>query len=441
MPELGHRALILVGGAALNFWFFVKVNNSEWGHGGMLAVAWTILALGYFGIGLSVKERWYQLTGLGTLAIALLSVTIGFFGKEAYLGSLLAIGVLFVGQQFARRRKNVLAPSYEVPDWAHKWLILVGGTLLFIWLSIKVSEPPGGPGLLTITWTILALGYFGLGLGLKERWYQLMGLGTLSLGLFSVIIEFIGGKAYWESLLAIAVLFVGQQLARRRGNEVKVPDGVHKWLILVGGTLLFTWLSIKVSDLDDLGLSTLTWTILALGYFGFGLGLKERWYRLMGLGTLAIALFSVTIEFIGKEAYWKSLVTIGVLIVGQQLARRQKNELKVFDWVHQGLILLGGAMFFIWLSIKVSDMGGHGLRTIAWTILGVCYFGLGLGWKERWYRLMGLGTLAIALLSLVPIIWQMDTDMKIASFFVMGLVFIGVGFVYTRFKDKIKKLL
>ena len=195
------------------------------------------------------------------------------------------------------------------------------------------------------------------------------------------------------------------------------------------------------SDWSSDGLHTITWTVLALGYVGLGLGWKERWYRLLGLGTLAIALFSVTIEFIGKEAYWKSLVTIGVLIVGQQLARRQKNELKVFDWVHQGLILLGGVMFFIWLSIKVSDMGGHGLRTIAWTILGVCYFGLGLGWKERWYRLMGLGTLAIALLSLVPIIWQMDTDMKIASFFVMGLVFIGVGFVYTRFKDKIKKLL
>ena len=54
---------------------------------------------------------------------------------------------------------------------------------------------------------------------------------------------------------------------------------------------------------------------------------------------------------------------------------------------------------------------------------------------------MGLGTLAIALLSLVPIIWGMGTPGKIASFFVMGLAFIGLGFVYTRFKDKIKKLL
>ena len=67
--------------------------------------------------------------------------------------------------------------------------------------------------------------------------------------------------------------------------------------------------------------------------------------------------------------------------------------------------------------------------------------GAGLGLRERWYRLMGLGTLAIALVSLVPIIWQMETKMKIASFFVMGGVFLGLGFVYTRYQEQLKKLL
>jgi hypothetical protein len=54
---------------------------------------------------------------------------------------------------------------------------------------------------------------------------------------------------------------------------------------------------------------------------------------------------------------------------------------------------------------------------------------------------MGLGTLAIALVSLVPIIWGMSTEWKIASFFVMGGVFIGLGFVYTRYQEQLKKLL
>lgn len=160
--------------------------------------------------------------------------------------------------------------------------------------------------------------------------------------------------------------------------------------------------------------------------------------------ALAYALFgycSLIIQFMGGEAYWKSLLALVALFAAQQLARRRENELKVPDWIHKWLILFGGAFLFIWLSIKVSDVGGHGLRSIAWTLLGVCYLGSGLGLKERWYRLIGLGTLAIALFSLVPIIWQMSTNMKIVSFFVMGLVFIGLGYVYTRFKEQIRKLL
>jgi len=68
--------------------------------------------------------------------------------------------------------------------------------------------------------------------------------------------------------------------------------------------------------------------------------------------------------------------------------------------------------------------------------------GAGLGLRERWYRLMGLGTLAIALVSLAPIIFEMETQlMRIASLFVMGCVFLGLGFVYTRYQEQLKKLL
>ena len=55
---------------------------------------------------------------------------------------------------------------------------------------------------------------------------------------------------------------------------------------------------------------------------------------------------------------------------------------------------------------------------------------------------MGLGTLAIALVSLAPIIFEMETQlMRIASLFVMGCVFLGLGFVYTRYQEQLNKLL
>ncbi|RTZ70495.1 MAG: hypothetical protein DSZ35_00430, partial [Verrucomicrobia bacterium] len=273
------------------------------------------------------------------------------------------------------------------------------------------------------------------------REWQWLALAYAVIGYLVLAGQFIDGDAFWASLVAIVALFGVQQLARRCEVEKKVPDLTHQWLILVGGTLLFIWLSIRVSDLDGDGLLTIAWTILAVGYFGLGLGLKERWYRLTGLGTLALALVSLTNEFVGGEAYWKNLLAIGVLFGVQQFSRRYKGEKTLPDWAHQWLILAGGALLFIWLSIRVSDIGEHGARTIAWSLLAVVYFGAGLGLRERWYRLMGLGTLAIALVSLVPIIWQMETLERIASLFVMGCVFLGLGFVYTRFKEQLKKLL
>jgi MFS family permease len=309
-------------------------------------------------------------------------------------------------------------------------------------------------GLLWIGWFVasdsvmLVYVLVGVALFLGHAWKQqrewlLWALIYAVVGLIFLMGELEQGKALWQSASGIIAVLMTQQLARRRERQFSMPELAHTVLILAGGIALFFWLTVKVfnSDWGGHSLLTLTWTILALGYLGLGLGLKERWYWLMGLGTLAIALLSVTIEFINGEAYWTSLLAIAVLFVGQQLARRRGNEVKVPDGVHKWLILVGGTLLFTWLSIKVSDPGDLGLSTLTWTILALGYFGFGLGWKERWFRLMGLGTLAIALVSLVPIIWGMKTEMKIASFFVMGLVFIGLGFVYTRFKDQIKKLL
>ena len=306
---------------------------------------------------------------------------------------------------------------------------------------------------MALVFIAVGVAFFAIQFLRPAREWQWLALAYAVIGYLVLADQFIDGDAFWLSLVAIVALFGVQQLARRCEVEKKVPDLTHQWLILVGGALLFIWLSIRVSDLDGDGLLTIAWTILAVGYFGLGLGLKERWYRLIGLGTLAIALFSLTNEFIGGEAYWKTnefiggeaywknLLAIGVLFGAQQFSRRYKGEKTLPDWAHQWLILVGGALLFIWLSIKVSDMGGHGARTIAWSLLAVVYFGLGLGLRERWYRLMGLGTLAIALVSLVPIIWGMSTEWKIASFFVMGGVFIGLGFVYTRYQEQLKKLL
>ena len=224
----------------------------------------------------------------------------------------------------------------------------------------------------------------------------------------------------------------------------RVPEMIYSWVAwiqlayrIIAAALGLLWIGNFVPD---------EWRVLVFISVGAVFFVMQflrpaREWQWLALAYAVIGYLALAAQFIDGDAYLLSLVAIVALFGVQQLGRRLTGEEKVPEKVHQWLILAGGVLLFIWLSIKVSDMGEHGARTIAWSLLAVVYFGLGLGLRERWYRLMGLGTLAIALVSLVPIIWGMSTEMKIASFFVMGGVFIGLGFVYTRYQEQLKKLL
>ena len=231
----------------------------------------------------------------------------------------------------------------------------------------------------------------------------------------------------------IAIAHIGQ-----------VPELIHTWVAktqlvyrIIAAALGLLWIGNYVPE----EWRVLVFISVGVVFFTMQFLRPAREWQWLALAYAVIGYLALAGQFIDDDAFWQSLVAIVAMFGVQQLARRCEVDKKVPDLTHQWLILVGGSLLFIWLSIWVSDIGEHGARTIAWSLLAVVYFGAGLGLRERWYRLMGLGTLAIALVSLVPIIWQMETKMKIASFFVMGGVFLGLGFVYTRYQEQLKKLL
>ena len=157
-----------------------------------------------------------------------------------------------------------------------------------------------------------------------------------------------------------------------------------------------------------------------------------------------VALFSFFAQVSGGEACWQSGLSLLVVMLFQQFARRNEDQLKLSNVAHNLIMLISAALMMIWVTVKLSDFATIeiiGIRTLAWTGLGVVYFGLGLGFRERAYRLMGLVTLALALLSIIPSIWSLSTEIKILSVFVMGGTFVALGFIYSRFKESLKKLL
>lgn len=84
---------------------------------------------------------------------------------------------------------------------------------------------------------------------------------------------------------------------------------------------------------------------------------------------------------------------------------------------------------------------GDGLA-IAWALLGLSLFGLGIGLRVRVYRLGGLVLLVMSLGHVLAVeVWKLDTMMRILSFLTLGLVLLALGFVYNRWHETLRKVL
>ena len=263
-----------------------------------------------------------------------------------------------------------------------------------------------------------------------------------------LIAQFMQGEAYWQSLVVIASVIILQLWIRIGHEQFELSAPVHKISIVCGGVALFFWVTARVLGIESLvheeAVLTLSWSGIGLLFFVLGLVFKERWHALVGFVILGISLLSMIEQLADDPASWQSLVAIAIVLGVQRMARIGDGRLPVEGWIHKVFIVAGGAALFFWVTNWISNIGGEGiegLRSISWSGVGLLFFIAGLTFRERWYRLMGLTVLGITLLSLVPIIWGFSTEWKIASFFVLGLVFVGLGFVYNRFREKINKLL
>ena len=262
-----------------------------------------------------------------------------------------------------------------------------------------------------------------------------------------LIVQFANGAYYWQSLVVIAVVIILQLWMRKRETQSVLSNAVHNVLIASGSSALFVWLTIWIGHMtiqNTGALLTLLWAGVGLLFFVLGMCFRERGYGWSGLIMLSCALLSMITHFGEGDAQWQTLMAICIVIAVQRIARIANDRLYFGSLVHNGLIVSVGVALFFWVTTWIASIGGEnldGMRSISWTGVGLISFLFGLLFKERVYRLTGLTVLGIALLSLVPIIWGFSTEWKIASFFVLGMVFVGLGFVYNRFREKINKML
>ena len=82
------------------------------------------------------------------------------------------------------------------------------------------------------------------------------------------------------------------------------------------------------------------------------------------------------------------------------------------------------------------------LLTVAWGIEGVALLAAGLTFRERVLRLEGLVLLLTCILKLfVYDLRNLETVYRILSFIALGVILLGVSWVYTRFRERLRQYL
>jgi predicted membrane protein DUF2339 len=170
---------------------------------------------------------------------------------------------------------------------------------------------------------------------------------------------------------------------------------------------------------------------LALFYAGLRWNLPDLRWQAYAIAALA-ALQCLYINIVGAEqAVLAASVVIACLFAGQILAPRA-GRARIF------FALLATALTTVLLYFESSGS----MLTVAWGIEGVVLLAAGFVLRDRLLRLPGLALLLGCILKLF--VWDLrhlDTLPRIFSFIVLGLILVGVSWIYSRFREAVSRML
>jgi hypothetical protein len=134
---------------------------------------------------------------------------------------------------------------------------------------------------------------------------------------------------------------------------------------------------------------------------------------------------------------FQNLLALLLIPLTEVLARRRQS---LAGYVLVVLVFAGVIAILLYVTRFTALHLSSNYWTAAWGLLAGLVFGAGFLLKHHWYRWAGLGLLALAIGRVgVVDIWRFETIYRILSLFVVSGMAIGLGFLYTKYQDKMKE--
>ncbi len=225
------------------------------------------------------------------------------------------------------------------------------------------------------------------------------------------------------ALLHAAVFYMNRSLAARGAFYGHAAAGLL--MLVLGFDLPFEFVA-------------LAWLILALALYEIGVRMQLRDFILEGywVGIASLVLFlGRNVLAAGRPTNWHEWAPQlcgGILLYA--VALRPPLPARARDIASlSGTVLVAA---FLRSILQSSVM------TVAWGAQGVVLLLTGFPLRQRCLRLSGLGLLLICVGKLFGYdLRHLDLPFRVLSFLVLGVILIGVSFLYSRFREQINRYL
>ncbi|MGD0667996.1 MAG: DUF2339 domain-containing protein [Bryobacteraceae bacterium] len=191
----------------------------------------------------------------------------------------------------------------------------------------------------------------------------------------------------------------------------------------------------------EIGWAFLTVLLLVGGRFRELPDLRFQSYALAAVTfwrALALELYPDGIFASADQRIAAGVLVIGCLFVTQLFLPQTQEKSAPEPGARLLYSLLATSLATAFLYQEVSGS----MLTVAWGIEGAALLAAGFPLRDRTLRLSGLALFLVCIGKLFFYdLRELETLYRILSFFVLGVILVGVSWIYTRFRDRIQRYL
>lgn len=299
-------------------------------------------------------------------------------------------------------------------DWY--WGFAGSGMLALI-IGYKIDEPFWGEAWLGLGAALFATGWWRRLFDFRMQGYLLGALGAVAIALYQPHTA--------AALAAGAAAGIGAVWGAKNSAQDRFADEEAEALGIAGSVAASYFLAQAAFDLLPSAWVAPAWAALALGTLAIG-------WRWQGYILAALAFVRCwAMNFDAPQWFVTSAATIACLFAAQFLSARG-GRARLY------LSVLATAL----ATALIGDRASGSVLTVAWGTEGAVLLAAGFPLRDRVLRISGLALLFLCIFKLF--LWdlrQLDTLPRIFSFLVLGLILVGVSWVYTRFREYVARYL